>query len=98
MNRLDFRALMFISVCFFIAVLLEGCSTTVPIVAKFPDVPKELTTSCPKLKTIVGEDISIVDMTKTVTENYTTYYECATVVDGWIEWYNGQKRIFDSIK
>jgi hypothetical protein len=29
--------------------LLTGCSTTVPVVAKFPEVPKHLMVKCPHL-------------------------------------------------
>jgi hypothetical protein len=29
---------------------LTGCSTTVPVVAKFPEVPKLLLTKCPNLQ------------------------------------------------
>ena len=32
------------------AFALVGCSTTVPVVMKFPDVPKELLEACPNLK------------------------------------------------
>jgi len=51
--------------------ILTGCSTTVPVKAKFPGVP---------------------------TANYNTYYECALKHDAWIEWYQTQKNIFESVK
>lgn len=75
--------------------LLVGC-TTVPVATKFPEVPKELTEKCPTLKTIdKEEEVSIIDITKSVTLNYTSYYECGIKVESWIEWYNDQKKIFD---
>jgi hypothetical protein len=78
--------------------LLTGCSTTVPVVAKFPEAPKSLKENCGTLKKIEGEQVSIVDLHKTVIENYTVHHECAIKVEGWNEWYKKQKEIFESIK
>jgi len=44
------------------------------------------------------DDAKLSDVATTVTINYSTYYECAVKVDGWIEWYEVQKRIFESVK
>lgn len=76
--------------------VMSGCSTTVPITARFPDVPKRLTEKCPQLET-VKEDVKLSELTKTVSVNYSTYYSCAVTVDGWIEWYTIQKSIFDKV-
>jgi pectin methylesterase-like acyl-CoA thioesterase len=80
------------------AFLLTGCSTAVPVTVKFPDVPAMILEKCPQLKAIDNDTVSIVDYTKTVTINYTTYYECAVKTDTWIEWYQIQKKIFEQIK
>ena len=77
--------------------LLSACSTTVPVTVKFPSVPDVLLEKCPQLKTIDSENVSIIEYTKTVTINYTTYYECAVKNDSWIEWYQTQKIIFDNV-
>jgi len=53
---------------------------------------------CPPLKTIEGENISIIDFTKTVTANYTLYHECVIKNESWMTWYQKQKEIFDNIK
>ena len=82
----------------FLALFLTACSTTVPVTARFPDAPILILEKCPQLKKIDGENVSIVDFTKTVTLNYTTYYECAIKNDAWIEWYQIQKKIFEEIK
>ena len=80
------------------ATLLGGCSTTVPVVAKFPEPPGKLATEkCPQLNKL-GDDVKLSDVAKTVTENYTTYYSCAVKLDAWIEWYEVQKTIFESVK
>lgn len=75
--------------------LLAACSTAVPVTQSFPDAPAILMEKCPELKIIQGEKISIVDFTKTVSENYTTYYECSARNSAWQEWYTKQKKIWD---
>lgn len=76
---------------------LVGCSTVVPVKSKFPDVPTQLMNKCPQLKKL-DEQPKLSDVSKTITENYTTYYECAVKNDAWIEWYQVQKQIFESVK
>lgn len=78
-------------------ILLTGCSTTVPVKHKFPQVPQALTERCQPLKKLESEQVSIVDLHKTVVENYTAYYECSLKVDEWNEWYKQQKEIFESV-
>lgn len=78
--------------------LLAGCFGTVPISPKFPEVPDQLKEKCPELKVITHDDnVSIVEVTKSVTENYTTYHECSVKVENWIEWYNDQKKIYEKV-
>ena len=79
-------------------VALTGCSTVVPVARHFPDSPAELQKKCEELKTIEGNKITIMDMMKTVVENYKLYYECSNRVEGWQDWYKTQKEIFDSVK
>ena len=82
--------------CLFI-VLLSGCSTVVPVSMKFPDVPERLLQKCSTLEKLENES-KLSDVSKTITNNYTTYYECAVKTDAWIEWYNIQKNIFNGVK
>ena len=77
--------------------LLTGCSTTVPIVAKFPEVPQQLLVKCLQLQKVT-DDAKLSDVTKTITNNYTEYYNCAVKYDAWIEWYQIQKNIFEGLK
>jgi hypothetical protein len=81
-----------------LAFVLTACSTTVPVVAKFPVAPDILLEKCPPLKTIEGENVSIVDFTKAVTTNYTLYHECVIKNEAWATWYQKQKEIFENIK
>jgi hypothetical protein len=81
-----------------LAFLITACSTAVPVTQNFPNAPDMLMEKCPQLKTIAGEKVSIVDFTKTVSENYTTYYQCAGRTEAWIDWYSQQKKIWDDVK
>ena len=81
----------------FLLVLLTGCSSLVPVKAKFPDVPERIMVKCPQLEK-VSETPTLSDVAKTVTNNYTTYYECAVKHDALVEWYKIQKNIFESVK
>ena len=77
--------------------ILTGCSTTVPVTAKFPNVPERLLVKCPQLEKLENE-AKLSDISKTVINNYTTYYECAVKHDAFVEWYKIQKNIFESVK
>jgi len=76
---------------------ITGCSTTVPVTARFPDAPRLGQGTCPQLKT-VSEGVKLSELTNTVAINYSTYYECAVKADQWNEWYAIQKRIFENTK
>ena len=78
--------------------LLAGCSTPVPVTQKFPDVPQPLLVSCPELKTIETDTIQLSEFLKVVTDNYTNYHTCESLNRSWIEWYNSQKQVFETIK
>ena len=80
-----------------LVVLMTGCTTTVPVTAKFPEVPQRLLVKCPQLDKL-QDDAKLSDVAKTVTVNYSTYYDCAVKNDAWIEWYQIQKHIFESVK
>lgn len=82
----------------FVAILfLAGCSTTAPVVMKFPEVPAEMLEACPNLK-LAEQSPKLSDMLTTVTQNYEQYKECQIKQDSWTEWYSNQKKIFESIK
>ena len=82
----------------FVLAMCSGCSTPVPVTAKFPEPPgRGAMTACPALQKL-KDDAKLSDISRTVTINYSTYYECAVKTDAWIEWYQKQKIIFDNIK
>ncbi len=80
-----------------VLLLLTGCSTVVPVTQKFPEVPSRILEKCPQLEKSKA-DVKVSDVGKTVSVNYTTYYECAVKHDAFVEWYNVQKIIFESKK
>jgi hypothetical protein len=86
--------LFVLAIFIILAFLATGCSTVVPVTAKFPEVPERLLEKCPQLKKL-EEETKLSDISKTVTINYTTYYECAVKHDAFVEWYKIQKDIFD---
>lgn len=78
-------------------VLLTGCLNT-PVARHFPEVPKELKTACPSLEQVDPATTKLSEVVRVVTDNYTQYHECRVKVDAWIEWYQTQQAIFDSVK
>lgn len=79
-----------------IIILLVGCSST-PVKRNFPQVPKELLQACPDLKQTNSTE-KLSEVLKTVVDNYGQYHECKIKTETWIEWYNTQKNIFESVK
>lgn len=82
-------------IALFLVAMCSGCSTVVPATAKFPEPPGRLATQpCAELQKL-KDDARLSDVSRTVTMNYNTYYECAVKTDAWIEWYNIQRIIFE---
>lgn len=80
-----------------LCLLLTGCATAVPEVANFPEPPGQASlTSCADLQKL-EEFSKLSDISKTIANNYTKYYECSIKNDAWIEWYKTQKRLFEQV-
>lgn len=75
-------------------IFLTACST-VPVKQKFPTAPSALLEKCPNLLKAEETRTDITDLLKTVVTNYGYYHECSIKQEGWIEWYNKQREIFD---
>jgi hypothetical protein len=81
-----------------LALTLSACSTTVPVVAKFPAAPGTLVQEpCPDLKKL-EEQAKLSDVAKIVTVNYSEYYMCAVKLEAWQRWYREQKIIYEGLK
>ena len=92
-----FRLTILMVVVLFVLACCSGCSSiAVPVSAKFPDAPgRGSMEKCPDLNKL-QDGAKLSDVSKTVAVNYETYYSCAVKSDTWIEWYEIQKRIFES--
>ena len=75
-------------------VFLCGCVT--PVKRTFPEPPKYVE-KCSDLEQI-KDNVTLSEIAKVITQNYSSYYECALKNDTWNEWYQTQKRIFESVK
>jgi menaquinone-dependent protoporphyrinogen IX oxidase len=74
---------------------LSGCAVHVePVTAKFPEAPATLLQKCEDLKEAT-EGMQLSEFTKVVVGNYILYHECSRKVEGWHEWYQKQKAIFE---
>jgi starvation-inducible outer membrane lipoprotein len=80
-----------------LAVALTAC-VSVPVDRTFPKAPDDLKTACPDLQLLDPTTTRLSDVVNTVTTNYGQYQSCQNKVAVWIEWYNTQKEIFDSVK
>lgn len=79
--------------------LLVGCSTTVPVVMKFPDAPPSLMTPATDLNKLPADKkIELSDIIQTTNANSKLYYELKIKYEAWQEWYKEQKAIADQLK
>ena len=81
-----------------ILLLLAGCSTTVPVARKFPEIPDVMMVTCPPLTQIKEDTTKLSEVITVVTDNYFEYHKCSDKNDLWIEWYKLQKQNFDQVK
>jgi len=80
-----------------LTVILVGC-VSVPVERKFPMAPGEIQAPCGNLQTIDPATTKLSVVVDSVVTNYAQYRECQVKTDSWIEWYNKQKQIFESVK
>lgn len=81
-----------------VALLLSGCSGSVPVRMHFPQVPETLTAECSTLEPLTEEQNKLSDLLENANKNYGKHYECAAKHQAWQEWYNTQKKIFEEVK
>ena len=79
------------------AIFLTGCSTA-PVVMKFPEVPEALMKKCEDLEKIPSDTKQLSVTAEVVIKNYSKYHNCRITVEEWQEWYNANKKIYESIK
>jgi starvation-inducible outer membrane lipoprotein len=79
------------------AVLLTGC-VTAPVVMKFPEAPEALMQKCEELEKVPANTKQLSTTSEVVVRNYGKYHVCRIKVEEWQEWYNANKKIYESIK
>jgi hypothetical protein len=81
-----------------LVVAAAGC-TTAPVVMKFPDVPETLKEPAGKLTPLdASKKVELSDIIENANENAGKYYALREKYNAWIEWYNSQKKVFESVK
>ena len=75
--------------------LLTGC--VAPVKREFPAIPPSLEKPCSTLLE-VPKTTRLSEVLEVVTENYALYHECQIKNETWLDWYQKQKTIFDSVK
>jgi hypothetical protein len=86
----------FVLVLMLVVFVLTGCSTVVPVTAKFPQKPEGVE-KCAELKKL-GDDAKLSDVSNIINDNYAEHFKCSIKNDTWNEWYDQQKKIFEGIK
>lgn len=91
---------LFVLIIFIIlAFLMTGCSTTAPVIMKFPEVPQVLKEPAGKLLPLdTNKKIELNDIIENANENAGKYYELRERYNAWIDWYTEQKKIFELVK
>jgi len=77
--------------------IVSGC-VSVPVDRKFPTAPDALKEPAPALKTLAVPKPELSDLITNANDNYAEYYRLRDRYNGWIDWYNTQKQIFESVK
>jgi len=80
------------------ALLLTGCSVTAPVKRQFPAAPPVLMEPAPDLKTLEGKESDLRKLMEVSIENMGSYHELRERYRAWQQWYQEQKKIFDSVK
>lgn len=80
---------------------LSGCATIdqpVPVKRRFPEPPAELMIACPDLAKVSDDTTELSKIISVVVDNYREYHKCKIRAEGWIEWYESQRAIFEEVK
>jgi hypothetical protein len=79
---------------------LTGCSSMLAPMPKqsWPDTPPDLKIACDDLALLNEDTTKLSEALKVITANYSQYYTCKDKVDNWLEWYNTQQKIYNSVK
>jgi starvation-inducible outer membrane lipoprotein len=77
--------------------LLSGC-ISVPVDRTFPKIPDSFRESVPDLTPLSVKNPQLSDIISNANDNYSEYYKLRNRYNEWINWYDTQKKIFESVK
>ena len=80
-----------------ICLLISGC-VSVPVDREFPKVPDDLQEPVADLKILDIPNPQLSDLISNANDNYAEYYKLRDKYNGWLTWYETQKKIFESVK
>ena len=80
-----------------ISLLLSACVAT-PVARHFPDQPETTKEGCADLQLVPEGTDKVSTVLSTVLANYGQYHECRIKNETWQEWYNKQRKIFESVQ
>jgi hypothetical protein len=64
----------------------------------WPEVPADLLQPASNLKPLPEDKKTLTDLIENANENFGTYYQIKSKYEAWQEWYNSQKKIYESVK
>ena len=64
----------------------------------WPEVPANLLEQASNLQPLPEDKKTLTDLLENANENFGTYYQLKSKYEAWQEWYNSQKKIYESVK
>ena len=78
--------------------LLSACANNVaPIMPKWPDAPADLQQPAQDLTPLPPEKRNLSHLISNSNDNYSQYYILKEKYEGWQNWYNNQKQIWQGL-
>jgi len=82
--------------------ILTSCASMtqyLPTWRKFPEQKNTtLLQPCPDLETIQGDKVAVTELLQSIVKNYGLYYECSLKNDQWKEWYELNRKEWQTHK
>jgi hypothetical protein len=64
----------------------------------WPEAPVNLLEPASNLKPLPEDKKTLTDLIENANENFGTYYQIKSKYEAWQEWYNSQKKVYESVK
>ena len=92
------KTIVLVSMLSVSCLILPGCFTTAPVKMPWPEVPSNLLEPASNLQPLPEDKKTLTDLIENANENFGTYYQIKSKYEAWQEWYNSQKKIYESVK